>query len=235
MLAALLALQILAEPDAATQWEQQARAQLQASPTSARLAYELAKALLALPRSTARSEESMYYLVRAAWIEGDDPLSPAERDKLRSFVKRSYDGPDGGFGDWVASATTPKLDRTQFRFSVPRFIFEHRGDNGYQALWKHLRFLLTQSTGGAAYWQQIRGAPLPRFRGRVVSSSARELFVAIEGNETPEILLRVDGPTKAATGSTIQFDGAIPTELRQAPFLLVAEQPAAKVTVLSIK
>jgi len=161
---------------AALEREARVRAELQANPASARLSYEFAKLLSGGPRSKARNEEMTYYVVRAAWIEGNDPIPAAVRDPLRTVLKMAFSGPVTDFADWVASATSPQLDRTKFR--IPRII-DDSSTGSYHELCKRIRSTLIHPADGPSYWQQVKGSALPRFRGKVISVSPRELLVAI--------------------------------------------------------
>jgi hypothetical protein len=212
-------------------------------PNSGNISYALGNAML-LQKDKAKQIPALWHLARAAHYAGDDALPDASKKQLQAFFTKTYvnyHGSNEGMQETIDAALKDPFPPADWKiFSQGEVLAAKmekiKVENPQLYLWLQLKEGLT-GPGGAGYWDQLKGSAMPKFKGKVVSSSppvkTKEVIVGISGADLSEVKLILEAPAgKVEPGTEIEFDGAVPKDFTPDPFMITADVENAKVTGL---
>lgn len=215
--------------------EKSFRESLKLNPNAGEVSYWMGTVILA-QRKPERTPEGLYYIARAAAYDGQGALPPAGRTQVNDYLTKSYTawhGSPNGLDQLKAQAKTSANPPAGFTIKSKVDLMkediakeeELKKSNPELATWLAIRDQL--KTGGATYFEQMKGAGMPKFRGKVVSATPearpKEIVLALSDDKTPEVTLQLDAPVgaKVEPGTTLEFEGAVPTTFTPEPLMVV--------------
>jgi tetratricopeptide (TPR) repeat protein len=212
--------------------EKHLRDSLRLNPSSGEVAFWLGTVLYA--QKGDKIPQGLYYFARAAGDIGPGSLPPQNRKGVEDYLTKAYTGyhgdtsglnelkqqarsspnpPPGFMVESVTDVSKKKIEQEQAALAA-----DPQG-----ALWKNIKGELTGDNGPAYFESSMKGAkPNPKsFRGKVVSSTPKEIQLAMSDDTTPEATLRFENPVpKVDPGTTLYFTGVAQSFTRQ-PFMVV--------------
>lgn len=208
------------------------------------VSYQLSTALLQ-QRKPELQFAAMYHVARAAHYTGEDALAPDVQKQVQAYFEKIYvkhTGWKNGMQDLIdltkKSCFPPddfKIQSEAERIAIEEE--EQKKNDPQKYLWTQVKKALIAADGsGTAYFEQIKGAALPKLKGTIVSVAPakrpKELTIAISTADTPEIKLVVDAAyaNEAPAGTVIEFEGAVPSTFSSDPFLVTADIEKAQIT-----
>ena len=184
---------------------------------------------------------ALYHFARAAAYDGPGALPAEGRKQVDDYLTKAYTGFHGDT-QRAGGIESPGQERAAlppagFKVESVRDISlrkaqqeeEFNKNNPLVARWKQYKNALVTD---AATWDQMKGAKLDPLKGTVVSSTPKEVVLALSDATTPEVTLQFDTPVKADTGSTVEFS-AVAKEFTKEPFMLTMTAEKGDVTGLS--
>ena len=208
------------------------------------VSYQLSTALLQ-QRKPELQFAAMYHVARAAHYTGDDALAPDVQKQVQAYFEKIYvkhTGRKEGMQEVIDLTKKSCFPPDDFKIQseAERMALEEeeqKKNDPQKYLWTQVKKALIAADGsGTAYFEQIKGAALPKLKGTIVSVAPakrpKELTIAISTADTPEIKLVVDAAyaNEAPAGTVIEFEGAVPTTFSSDPFLVTAEIEKAQIT-----
>ncbi|MBN8733128.1 MAG: hypothetical protein J0L64_21510 [Acidobacteria bacterium] len=208
------------------------------------VSYQLSTALLQ-QRKPELQFAAMYHVARAAHYTGEDALAPDVQKQVQAYFEKIYvkhTGRKEGMQEVIDLTKKSCFPPDDFKIQseAERMALEEeeqKKNDPQKYLWTQVKKALIAADGsGAAYFEQIKGAALPKLKGTIVSVAPakrpKELTIAISTADTPEIKLVVDAAyaNEAPAGTVIEFEGAVPTTFSSDPFLVTAEIEKAQIT-----
>lgn len=222
---------------------------LQDRPDSAYIAYQLANNMVCLQKTQPEIvSQAVYEFERAAVTDptlGDPKTDPKQLPAYADGLYTKIHGSDEGLTDLKAMAKANPLPPAGFKIKTQAEIqgekdAEFAKSNPKLSLWLQVKGALAGDGGEQYFASTLKDSAVPPLSGVLVEGKpecrSKELLVAIPmpGQQaTTEIVLKLDAPLtgKPEAGSTIDFEGAVPTAFTKSPFLLTMEAEKAKVQV----
>ncbi|MBK5294826.1 MAG: hypothetical protein JJE04_24510 [Acidobacteriia bacterium] len=216
---------------------------LQITPNSGFMSYELGAAIVA-QRKPEKQMAAIFHFARAAHYTGEDALPEATRKQVEAYLEKVYvtfHGSKEGLDGLVELARKSTFPPQDFRIkSAQEIIIEDenrlKAENPQLALWIGVKKELIGPNGTAYFEGTLKGAALPKLKGKVVSQTPaakpKEILVALSTADTPEIKLRLETPmaSKAEPGTEIEFEGGIAAEFVAEPPLLTLDIEKTQIT-----
>jgi hypothetical protein len=213
-------------------------------PNSGNVSYALGNAIL-LQKDKSKQIPALWHLARAAYYTGEDALPDASKKQLQAFFEKTYvnyHGSKDEMQDVIDAALKnpfPAPDWTILSQAqiLAKKMEKIKEENPQLYLWLQIKEGLS-GPGGAEYWTtQLKGAGMPKFKGKVVSSNPpakpKEIVIGISNPDLSEVKLVLEQPVgKVEPGTEIEFEGAVPSEFTPDPFMVTADIENAKVTGL---
>jgi hypothetical protein len=84
----------------------------------------------------------------------------------------------------------------------------------------------------AGYFDQMKGAKLPKLRGTVKSAEPKRIVLALSDPNTEEVALEFETPVRAEPGAQLTFEGVAKSFTKE-PFMLTMEAERGDVQGLS--
>jgi len=208
------------------------------------VSYQLSTALLQ-QRKPELQFAAMYHVARAAHYTGEDALAPDVQKQVQAYFEKIYvkhTGWKNGMQDLIDLTKKNCFPPDDFKIQseAERIAIEEeeqKKNDPQKYLWTQVKKALIAADGsGTAYFEQIKGAALPKLKGTIVSVAPakrpKELTIAISTADTPEIKLVVDAAyaNEAPAGTVIEFEGAVPSTFSSYPFLVTADIEKAQIT-----
>lgn len=223
--------------------EQRISNMLKVSPKNAVASYQLGAAILA-QRKPERQVEAIYHFARACGLEGEGAYPADQKAKVCDYFGRvypQYRGDKKGMDELKAKAAAEVFPPSGFAIKTKQQedmegLEELKKTNPQLAMWVQMKQELT-GPGGAAYVEQLKGAALPKFKGKVVSmeppTNPKKIVVGISDASAPEITIEIDEkgflPGKVDPGTEIEFE-AVGKEFTADPFNLTVTAEKEKIT-----
>lgn len=195
---------------------------------------------------------ALYDFARAAVYDGAAGLSTGDRQTLNAYLKDvyvKYHGSADGLDKLLALAKSSALPPAGFTIEskgdIEKRKFEAEAEleraNPALGLWKRIRAEL-EGEGGQAYFDaSMKGAALPgnvngvvKFKGKLVGMMPavrpRELVLAIENPDKPDVTLRLDSALagKMEPGAEIEFEG-VADSFSKDPFMITFTVEKSKI------
>ncbi len=216
---------------------------LKITPNSGLMSYELGAAIVA-QRKPEKQMAAIYHFARAAHYTGEDALPEATRKQVEAYLEKVYvtfHGSKEGLDQLVALAKKSTYPPDDFSIKSAQAIMieeENRlkAENPQLAIWIGVKKELIGPNGMTYFEGTLKGAALPKLKGKVVSHTPavrpKEILIALSTADTPEIKLRLDAPlaTKADPGTEIEFEGGIAAEFVAEPPLLTLDIEKSQIT-----
>jgi hypothetical protein len=209
---------------------------LKANPDSGVVSYWLASVMLA-QGAIEKQVPALYHFARAGNYTGADALAEPARKQVKEFFERNYKkyhGSDEGMNEVVQLALKSPFPPEGFDIkSAQQIAVEEENrlkqENPQLALWLGVKKQLLGPDGPAYFESSVKGAGLPKLKGKVVSQTParrpQQVTIALTSADTPEIKLILDTPmaNPADPGTEIEFDAGVGKEFTQDPFLLTLD------------
>jgi len=229
------------------QWdvaEKEFRKELALSPTDAQVSYWLGQSIGG-QKKVERTPEALYFYARAASYDGPGALPPDFRKQVDDYLNKAYKGYHGG-SDGLAEiknlAKTNAMPPPNFDIpSVTKLAEDQRKkdeefkkNNPQLAMWVGVKTALVAADGAQYFESSVKGAGLPKLRGKLVSQTPaikpKTIVLAMSDDTTPEVTLNLSAPLagKADAGTVIEFEG-VPTAFTQNPFMLTMDAEKEKI------
>ena len=213
-------------------------------PKSGNVSYSLGNAML-LQKDKTKQIPALWHLARAAYYSGDDALPDASKKQLQPYFEKTYvnyHGSKDGLQEVIDAALKKPFPAPDWKILSEAEVRAEKmermkAENPQLYMWLQLKEGLT-APGGEEYWNMsLKGAAMPKFKGKVISANPperpKEVIVGISGPDLSEMKLVLEQPVgKVAPGTEIEFEGAVPSEFTPDPFMVTADVENAKVTGL---
>jgi hypothetical protein len=187
---------------------------------------------------------ALYHFARAAHYGGDDALPPEARKQVQGFFERNYTkfhGSKDGMPEVIALATKAPFPPADFEIkSAQQIAIEEENrlkqENPQLAVWLGVKKQLLGPEGPGYFESSLKGAALPKFKGKVVAQTPErrpnQVTLALTTADTPEVKLILDAPMAgpAEPGTEIEFENGVGKEFAADPFLLTLEIDKANIT-----
>lgn len=227
------------------QVEQRIGNMLKVTPKNAVLSYQLGSAILS-QRKQEKQASAIWHFARACGLEGEGAYPAAEKGKVCDYFGRvypQYRGDKKGMDELKAKAagSAEPFPATDFAIKTKQQedieqLEELKKTNPQLAIWVQMKQELT-GPGGAAYSEQLKGAALPKFKGKVVSmdppTNPKKVVVGISDASAPEITIEIDEkgflPGKVEPGTELEFE-SVGKEFTADPFNLTVVAEKDKIT-----
>jgi len=195
---------------------------------------------------------ALYDFARASVTEGTAALSTGDRQTLSAYLRDvyvKYHGSADGLDQLVALAKSSALPPAGFaiesKTDIEKKKFEAEAEleraNPSLGLWKRIRTELQREGGNAYFDASMKGCALPgnvngvmKFKGKLVGMMPtlrpRELVLAIENPDKPDVTLRLDSalPGKMDVGAEISFEG-VADSFSKDPFMVTFTVEKSKI------
>lgn len=202
---------------------------LELNPTAGEVSYWLGQTIIA-EKKPETYPNALYHLARAVAYDGQGALPAEGRKQVDDYLTKAYTGFHGdssGLAELKAQAKAQPLPPGGFKIASVREIAEKKAAEEEAAAkadpqlaqWKNIKAGLL---GDAAYFDQMKGAALPKLRGKVVSAEPKKIVLALSDATTPEVTLEFETPVKADEGATLQFVG-VAKSFSKEPFMLTLD------------
>jgi hypothetical protein len=225
------------------QVEQRISNMLKVTPKNAMLSYQLGSAILS-QRKQEKQVMAIYHFARACGLEGEGAAPAAQKQQVCDYFGRvypQYRGDKKGMDEFKAKAVAEVFPTADLVIKTKQQedmegLEELKKTNPQLAMWVQMKAELT-GAGGAAYSEQLKGAALPKFKGKVVSmdppNNPKKIVVGISDASAPEITIEIDEkgflPGKVEPGTELEFE-AVGKEFTADPFNLTVVAEKEKVT-----
>jgi hypothetical protein len=202
---------------------------LELNPNAGEISYWLGQTIIA-EKKPETYPNALYHLARAAAYDGAGALPAEGRKQVDDYLTKAYTGFHGdtsGLAELRTQAKSKPIPPPDFKIASVREIAERKlaeeeaaaKADPQLAQWKNMK---TGLQTDPAYFDQMKGAALPKLRGKVISAEPKSIVVALSDATTPEVTLEFDTPVRAETGATLQFVG-IAKSFTKEPFMLTLE------------
>jgi tetratricopeptide (TPR) repeat protein len=215
------------------------RQSLEKNPAQGEVSYWLGQTIIG-EKDVEQYPIGLYHIARAATYDGPGALNDAGRKTVDDYLTKAYTGfhgDAGGLDQLKTQAKTNPLPPAGFDIQSVKEVAEEKlrkeqefaEQNPKLALWKRIKEALVAPEGEQYFESSMKGAAIPQLRGKVVSHTAKEIKIAIFGEE-PEITLELDSPIsgKAEPGTEIQFEG-VGKAFTKEPFMVTLDVEKAKI------
>jgi tetratricopeptide (TPR) repeat protein len=216
---------------------------LKVQPKNAMLTYQLGSAILS-QRKQEKQAFAIWHFARACGLEGEGAAPPADKIKVCDYFNRvypQYRGDKKGMDELKAKAVASVFPPSDFTIQTKQQediaqLEELKKTNPQLAIWVQMKQALT-APDGAAYVEQLKGAALPKFKGKVVSMdppvNPKKIVVGISDASAPEITIEIDDkgflPGTVEPGTELEFEG-VGKEFTVDPFNLTVTAEKEKIT-----
>lgn len=223
-------------------------------PNQGQVSYWLAGAMMAQRATKPETyPAALFHYARAAAFDGPGSLVATDRKNIRDFLVKAYSqyhGSPEGVEELLALAKTHVMPptewagiRTAAEIEKEKLAAEEAivRANPMLALWRKIKLGLTGAGGQEYFDSGMKGALLPgnvegvaKFKGKLVSMTPalrpKELVLAIEKSETPDVTLKLDGtlPGKMESGAEIEFEG-VAAAFSKEPFMVTFDVEKSKI------
>jgi hypothetical protein len=216
---------------------------LKVAPKNAMASYQLGSAILS-QRKQEKQASAIYHFARACALEGEGAAPADQKAKVCDYFGRvypQYRGDKKGMDELKAKAAAEVFPPADFAIKTKQQedieqLEELKKTNPQLAIWVQMKQELT-GPGGAAYVEQLKGAALPKFKGKVVSmdppTNPKKIVVGISDASAPEITIEIDDkaflPGKVEPGTELEFE-SVGKEFTADPFNLTVVAEKEKIT-----
>ncbi|MFN0104014.1 MAG: hypothetical protein ACKV2U_18260 [Bryobacteraceae bacterium] len=215
---------------------------LKVTPRNAMLSYQLGSAILS-QRKQEKQAFAIWHFARACGLEGEGAAPADQKAKVCDYFGRvfpQYRGDKKGMDELKGKAAAEIFPPADFAIKTKQQedmeqLEELKKTNPQLAMWVQMKQELT-GPGGAAYVEQLKGAGLPKFKGKVVSMdppvNPKKIVVGISDASAPEITIEIDEkgflPGKVEPGTELEFE-AVGKEFTADPFNLTVTAEKEKI------
>lgn len=212
---------------------------LELNPNAGEISYWLGQTIIA-EKKPETYPNALYHLARAASYDGAGALPPEGRKQVDDYLTKAYTGFHGdtsGLAELRTQAKAKPIPPAEFKIASVREIAEKKlaeeeaaaKADPMLATWKNMKTgLLTDAT----YFDQMKGAKLPKLHGKVVKADPKRIVLALSDATTEEVTLEFEAPVRAEQGATLQFEGVAKAFTKE-PFMLTLDAEKADVDGLS--
>jgi tetratricopeptide (TPR) repeat protein len=226
---------------------------LELDPAQGQVSFWLARAILAQNKTNPELQPmALYDFARASVTDGTAALSTGDRQTLSAYLKDvfvKYHGSADGLDQLLALAKSSALPPSGFAIAsksdIEKRKFEAEAEleraNPSLGLWKRIRTELQREGGDAYFDASMKGCALPgnvngvvKFKGKLVGMMPlvrpRELVLAIENPDKPDVTLRLDSALagKMGLGAEISFEG-VADSFSKDPFMVTFTVEKSKI------
>jgi len=217
---------------------------LKANPNDCSASLELGRTILAT-KDKNRQVEALYHMGRAAYGDANCGLDAAARTGAKTFFDKNVAAFTGSRDDVQKVADQTKSGPFppagfEIKSAQQKLIEQEeamKAADPQKFLWLQVKKALIADDGsGAAYFENIKGAGLPKLKGKLISAlpanKPKELMIAIMDDTTPELKLVVDKPYGGMppAGTVLEFEMAVPDTFVASPFLMTATIDQEQIT-----
>ncbi|MFN9431043.1 MAG: hypothetical protein ACK6DX_12960 [Acidobacteriota bacterium] len=193
--------------------------------------------VIALQKDPKRQAEAMWHFARAGNLDGPGALDAARKTQVSKYFERVYTSFAGDdkkeMAEVISRATTNVMPPADFKIKskeekMAENAEKFKSENPMLYQYMEIKKALLDAAGGAAYWDSLKDAELPTFKGKLVSTkpetNPKELVLAVESADQPEVTLVLEKPLrgKADPGTEIEFTG-VAKEYTKEPYGLKLE------------
>ncbi len=220
-------------------------------PNQGQVSFWLGGALMAQREKYALA---LFHYARAAAFDGPGSLVASDRKNIRDFLLKAYTQYHGSAegieelltlaknnvmppAEWAGIKTAAEMVKE--KLAAEEAIVRA---NPMLALWRNIKRELTGAGGQEYFDTGMKGALLPgnvvegvtKFKGKLISMTPatrpKELILAIENGETPDVLLKLEGalPGKMEAGGEIEFEG-VAAAFTKEPFMVTFDVEKSKI------
>lgn len=215
--------------------EQSFRKALDLNPGLAEVSYFLGTVIV-LQKDPKRQAEAMWHFARAGNLDGAGALDPTRKTQVAKYFERVYSSFAGDdkaeMNEIINKAKANVMPPPDFTIKskeekMAENAEKFKSENPMLYAYMEIKKALLAETG-AEYWENLKDAELPAFRGKLVSAkpevNPKELVLAVETADTPEVTLILEKPLrgKADPGTEIEFTG-VAKEYSKDPYTLKLE------------
>lgn len=213
------------------------------NPNSGNVSYSLAQTML---KDKTKQMSALWHMARAANYSGDDAMADGPKKQLQAFFEKtytSYHGSKKGMQEVIDAALKDPFPPAGWKIlssyeEDEKEMEALKSSDPMMYQWVMMKRGLTAPDGtGSTYWEGLKGTAMPKFKGRVISSSppvkTKEIVVGIRDANLSEVKLILEAPVgKVEPGAEIEFEGAVAKDFTADPFLITADIENDKVTGL---
>ncbi|HEU0121083.1 MAG TPA: hypothetical protein VFQ91_11210 [Bryobacteraceae bacterium] len=216
---------------------------LKVAPNNAMASYQLGSAIIS-QRKQEKQAKAIWHFARACALEGEGAAPAAQKTQVCDYFGRvypQYRGDKKGLDELKTKAAGQVFPPDDFAIKTKQQedieqLEELKKTNPQLAIWVQMKQELT-GAGGAAYAEQLKGAALPKFKGKVVSldppTNPKKIVVGISDASAPEITIEIDEkgflPGKVDPGTELEFEG-VGKEFTADPFNLTVTAEKEKIS-----
>ena len=216
---------------------------LKVTPRNAMLTYQLGTTILA-QKKRERQATAIWHFARACGLDGEGAAPAADKVKVCDYFGRVYPqirGDQKGMDELKAKAVASVFPPADFAIKTKQEedlegLEELKKTNPQLAMWVQMKQALV-APDGATYAEQLKGAALPKFKGKVVSldppTNPKKIVVGISDASAAEITIEIDEkgflPGKVEPGTELEFE-AVGKEFVADPFNLTVTAEKEKIT-----
>jgi hypothetical protein len=218
--------------------EQELTLALLANPADAQLSGWLGMVQL-LGKEPGRRSGALWHLARAASSAGSN-LTEGDRRQFQSLVTAvyaSYHGSTGGLDSLQSTAQSAAIPPAGFVVEPAESVAARKEEErlsqlpSMEAAWLRLRKQLESAGADSFFADSLRGKPLPKLRGTLVSASPErrpsQLVLAVGDSGAGEVRVTVTPPlaSQAEPGTIVEFEGTAESFQREPFYLHVSARP----------
>jgi hypothetical protein len=214
------------------------------NPANAEAAYKLGAAILGQKKAE-RQPEALWQVARACALTGAGELPAANKKAVCDYLNRvypQYRGDKKGLDKLMADAAATPFAPAGFAIKTKQQedveqLENLKQSNPQLALWVQLKQELTGANAAANFESNLKGAALPKLKGKLVSMdpavNPKKIVVGISDASAPEITIEIDDkgflPGKVEPGTELEFE-AVGKEFTADPFNLTVVAEKEKIT-----
>lgn len=215
---------------------------LKVSPKNGMASYQLGTAILS-QRKQEKQVLAIYHFARACALDGEGAVPAAQKQQVCDYFGRvypQYRGDKKGMDELKAKAAAEVFPPEGFVIKTKQQedmeqLEDLKKTNPQLAMWVQMKQELA-GPGSAAYFEQIKGAALPKLKGKVVSLdppvNPKKIVVGISDASAPEITIEIDEkgflPGSVEPGTELEFEG-VGKEFSADPFNLTITAEKEKI------
>lgn len=206
---------------------------LKVNPKNAMASYQLGSAILS-QRKQEKQAKAIWHFARACGMEGEGAAPADQKAKVCDYFGRvypQYRGDKKGMDELKTKALAQIFPADDFVITTKQQedilqLEELKKTNPQLAIWVQMKQELA-GPNGTAYVEQLKGAALPKFKGKVVSMepavNPKKIVVGISDASAPEITIEIDDkgflPGSVEPGTELEFE-SVGKEFTADPFNL---------------
>ncbi len=218
---------------------------IQLQPTNLQATYTLATVIIS-QKKVDKLPLAIFHLARAANYTGPGALPDNNKKSIQTYFEKQYVNYHGDKSDIdkvIAMAAATPMPTAEYKIKSVVQLQEEKDKAAEEAakndpngaMWGGIKSQLTADGGQAYFDKDVKGAALPKLKGKLVSATPeinpKELVLGIADPKIGEITLKLDAALrgKMEPGTEIGFEG-VPSAFAKDPFMLTFDVEKSKIT-----